>query len=466
MPRRRPVAGVAVAVVAGCLAATSGCDGAKSVRSGSGVPPAPPPSEAASVALILPSRGLAEQDVWEAEARRDEARVHALIEVRKPAPGDPPGRQAELIREAAASGVSALIVVAEDAKLVAPAIAEARDRGLPVVLLDRDVPLPGDGPKPPLVGFEDVNLSAKALVAAAMSDAQAAGFPPGGPALLIHNDVGDDRAPLRIKALRSALEAEGVRVLPDLEVRSDVDDVAVAVGLAKDAQPFIAAAAAGQTATLTVDGRGGRRKAFNVIGRLDRKAAQTVVVSTPRSGWFGCTAERGSGLAVWLSLAHALAASPRKLNVELVCTSGHEYEYLGGEFYLEEKLAPAPATTKLWVHIGASAAARDWHELGPVLRPLPSADPQRVLTATPDIVERVRVAFKGITGLEAVYSDKASAGGELTNVQAAGYATTIGLYGGHRYFHTRGDDLRCTSGELVQPVAAAFHSAVRACLDS
>ena len=235
----------------------------------------------------------------------------------------------------------------------------------------------------------------------------------------------------------------------------------------KDAKPFLAAAAEGKTATLILDGKGGgaaRRPAFNLIAHLDRGAARTIIISTPRSGWFGCAAERGSGLAVWLWLAHWLAKANHGVNVELVATSGHEYIYLGGEHYLTEA-APKPDKTRLWVHIGASAAARDWHELATGLKPLPSADSQRVLTATADILAPTRAAFRGITGLEATYlADKAMAGGELVNVLDAGYRSMIGLYGFHRYFHTPGDDMRCASGELAAPVARAFRAAIEAAL--
>lgn len=232
----------------------------------------------------------------------------------------------------------------------------------------------------------------------------------------------------------------------------------------KDARGFVAAARRGETATLVVDAEAGERQAFNLIGRLDRGAGKTLIISTPRSGWFTCAAERGAGLAVWLSLAHWLAASQPGVNVEVVATSGHEYIYLGGERYLEHR-APKPAQTHMWVHIGASAAARDWHELAGGLRPLPSADSQRVLTATPQLIERVRSDFKGISGLEATYpADKANAGGELVNVIEAGYGEAIGLYGGHRYFHTPGDDMRCVSGALVAPVAAAFRATIAATL--
>jgi hypothetical protein len=241
-------------------------------------------------------------------------------------------------------------------------------------------------------------------------------------------------------------------------------DKPVAILAPRDAGPFLAAAAQARPGTLVVDGEGGQRSAFNLVARLDRHAPGTVVLSTPRSGWFRCAAERGSGLAVWLSLARWLAQADHGVNIRLVATSGHEYEYLGGERYLAS-VAPAPAATRLWAHIGASAAARDWHEMGPSLRPLPSADSQRILTATPDVVTTVRAAFRGLPGLEATYvADRATAGGELTDVLAAGYGTLIGLYGGHRYFHTEADDMRCTSADLVAPVAAAFRVAIDGCL--
>lgn len=241
----------------------------------------------------------------------------------------------------------------------------------------------------------------------------------------------------------------------------------VAVLAPKDAEPYLAAADQGATATLILDGQGGgsqRRSAFNLVARLDRAAAQTLIISTPRSGWFGCAAERGSGLAIWLSLASWLARTHHRVNIELVATSGHEYEYLGGEHYLKES-APQPSSTRLWVHIGASAAARDWHDFGAKLLPLPNADSQRVLTATADLLDQTRHAFQGISGLEATYlADKTMAGGELVNVLSAGYTSAIGLYGIHRYFHTRSDDLSCITAAMVEPVARAFRAAISAVL--
>ena len=93
--------------------------------------------------------------------------------------------------------------------------------------------------------------------------------------------------------------------------------------------------------------------------------------------------------------------------------------------------------------------------------PLPSADSQRVLTATGDLLEGTRRAFQGISGLEATYlADKVMAGGELVNVLNAGYGSAIGLYGIHRYFHTRGDAMSCVTAAMVRPVAEAFRAAI------
>jgi len=234
-------------------------------------------------------------------------------------------------------------------------------------------------------------------------------------------------------------------------------DRPVAVLAPKDAEPFLQAAAQGDTATLRMSGRSFRRPAFNVTATLkQRRNAKTLVLSTPRSGWFGCAGERGTGLAVWLSLATWAAKARLPVNVALVATSGHEYEYAGGERYIAE-LAPKPDQTALWVHLGANVAARDWHERGPLLAPLPSADPQRFLLASPKFVPAVTAAFAGQPGLEKPYpADPRQAAGELGSILQAGYDPAMGVFGAHRFHHTRSDDLRCVSAALIPPVADAF----------
>ena len=233
-------------------------------------------------------------------------------------------------------------------------------------------------------------------------------------------------------------------------------DRPVAVLAPRDAQPFVTAAAKGEAATLTMAGRSFRRPAWNVTARLDRGAPRWLVLSTPRSGWFGCAGERGSGLAVWLMLSAWAARTKLPVNVALVATSGHEYEYQGGELYIHD-VAPKPRDTALWLHIGANVAARDWHERGAQMSPLPSADSQRFLLAAAPLVPALTAAFAGQPGLEKPYAaDPRMAAGELASILSAGHRMAMGIFGVHRFHHTRSDDLRCISPSLVPPVVEAF----------
>lgn len=238
-------------------------------------------------------------------------------------------------------------------------------------------------------------------------------------------------------------------------------DKPVAVMAPKDAEPFLQAAIRGDVATLRVGGRSLRRPAFNVTATLDAGVARTLVISTPRSGWFACAGERGSGMAAWLMLVRWAARASLPVNIALVATSGHEYENAGGERFIHE-LAPKPDKTALWVHLGANVAARDWHERGAALSPLPGADSQRYLLASPPLLTTAKAAFAGQPGLEQVYpADPALAAGEIGNVLRAGYSPAIGIFGSHRFHHARADDLRCVSASLIPPVVEAFAKVIR-----
>jgi len=211
---------------------------------------------------------------------------------------------------------------------------------------------------------------------------------------------------------------------------------------------------------LRLEGASGRRPAYNVVARRPRPGGRTLVLSTPRSGWFNCAGERGPGLAAWLGLARWCAGTRPDLDLHLLATSGHEYDNAGGAQYLET-LAPPPSTTALWVHLGANVAARDWHETAAGLSPLPSADPQRFLLVSTEIIPVVRTAFAGQPGLEAPYAATVEgAAGELTHVLAAGYRPAMGVFGAHRFHHARSDDLRCVEPASVQQALRAFQAAV------
>jgi hypothetical protein len=229
----------------------------------------------------------------------------------------------------------------------------------------------------------------------------------------------------------------------------------VAILAPKDAAPFVAAATAHNDATLYLDGRGGRREAFNVIGRLDRGRGRWLVISTPRSGWFDCVGERGSGATAWLALARWAPAAFKHHDLAFVSASGHEYEYLGAHHLLKTQ-APRPRETDFWFHLGANVATRDWHEAGAgTLLPLPSADPQRYLLTSEDAVAAARASFKGLPGLESAYPSQGNASGELGDIEAAGYPRFAGIFGAHRFHHTLRDDIRCVDAALVDAVIDA-----------
>lgn len=229
----------------------------------------------------------------------------------------------------------------------------------------------------------------------------------------------------------------------------------VALLAPEHAAPFLAAATEGGEARLTVTGTGGRREAFNLIGRIDRGHGRWVAVSTPRSGWFTCAGERGGGIAAWLHIARWAAAALPGHDLAFVCNSGHEYLYLGAE-ELIHRLAPRPEETAFWLHLGANLAARDWHETVGASKPLPGTDSQRFLVVSPPLLGAARNRFAGLAGLEAPYTTEEITAGELSNIVRAGYRSVAGVFGVHRYHHVAEDDVRCVSAEAVAQTTRAF----------
>jgi hypothetical protein len=214
-------------------------------------------------------------------------------------------------------------------------------------------------------------------------------------------------------------------------------------------------------ATLVIDGAGGRRPAFNLVGRIDRGNGRWLVTSTPRSGWTIAAGERGAGVAAWLALARWAPAALPDHSLAFLCTSGHEYENLGSAHALAAAAPPADRTA-FWLHLGANVAARDWHDLGGGrLLPLPSADPQRFLLTSPNLIPSARDYFAGLPGLEMAYPTGRGAAGELTAILAAGYKRAAGIFGAHRVHHVAEDDARCVDAMLAAPVVEACKRLVK-----
>lgn len=237
----------------------------------------------------------------------------------------------------------------------------------------------------------------------------------------------------------------------------------VALIAPEDAGPFLAAALERREARLVVDGEGGRRPAFNFVGRIDRGRGRWLAISTPRSGWTACAAERGPGVAAWLDLARWAPEALPDHDLAFICNTGHEYEYLGAAEAMHA-IAPAPEATDFWLHIGANVAARDWHELPGGWSPLPNVDPQRVLSISPELLPIARAVFAGQIGYEAPVSSAVLTAGELDEVVRAGYAPAAGVFGIHRYHHVAEDDERCLNPAGTLAAAHGFRQLLQAVL--
>ena len=227
--------------------------------------------------------------------------------------------------------------------------------------------------------------------------------------------------------------------------------VPVAIMAPKDSKRFQEAAAAGTEATFTLDGDATHRNSTNVIGRLER-GNRWLVISTPRTGWFDCVGERGTGTSVFLELAAWVVDRFPNHSIHLVNAGAHEYYFAGSHKVMD--LAPPPPSTDLWTHIGATLAARDADESGPTLRLLDTADPQRSLMATPSLNAAVAEGFKGIRELERAQPVRTDAG-ELSVFTDRGYARCFAVLGLHRWLHTVKDTIECVDARLVTPVLEA-----------
>lgn len=119
------------------------------------------------------------------------------------------------------------------------------------------------------------------------------------------------------------------------------------------------AAAAGETATVTAHVELEAAHGWNVRARVAGRdpALAPLVVMTPKSAWWVCTAERGGGIALLLALLRRFAAEQPARDVLFVATSGHELGHLGLDGFLADNPGLG-AGAHAWIHLGASFATR------------------------------------------------------------------------------------------------------------
>lgn len=235
--------------------------------------------------------------------------------------------------------------------------------------------------------------------------------------------------------------------------------VPIAVMAPRDLPMVARAVAEGRPLTLTVTGRSGVRASNNLIAH--RRAGDAwLAFSTPRSGWYGCVGERGTGTAAFLELCDWAARRFPRHSIFAVNSGGHELDFVGMHKALP--LGPPPGRTQVWTHLGAGLATRDLLTLGVrTIGLLPSADPQRVLMTSEALFEPGRRLFAGLSGLERPIPTVGGAG-ELSSIIDLGYSRAFAVLGVHRWCHTVDDTLDKVDADLLLPVVQAHKALVAA----
>lgn len=208
------------------------------------------------------------------------------------------------------------------------------------------------------------------------------------------------------------------------------------------------AANAGDTGTLRIRSRWENTTASNVEAIIagSDPSLPAVVIYTPKSAWWTCTAERGGGLVVWLALLRHFAKEPPRTPLHFTANSGHELGHLGMRRFLA--VNPALATgAKFWLHLGANFAAKD-------SRLLLQAD-------TPQRLEPLVAALRkqGITEFDTLPHGNRPLG-EARNIHDRG-GRYLSMLGSNRWFHHPQDRL-ATSVDVTRcaAIVTAFVDAI------
>ncbi|MBX3652458.1 MAG: M28 family peptidase [Burkholderiales bacterium] len=110
--------------------------------------------------------------------------------------------------------------------------------------------------------------------------------------------------------------------------------------------------------TLVVRATRTAAQSCNIIGKIPGRdrSLRPLVISTPRTGWWQSTGERGGGLACWLETLRMLAAKKPKRDCLFVSFSGHELGFLGIRAFIKRHPG-ALGKVHAWIHFGANLGA-------------------------------------------------------------------------------------------------------------
>ena len=202
-------------------------------------------------------------------------------------------------------------------------------------------------------------------------------------------------------------------------------------------------------------------KARNILAKIGT-GKQYVVVSTPISGWYTTGGERGPGIAVWLGLAKWASQNASKFpDYTFVFTghSGHELDILGARAFVA-KAAPKPDETKLWIHLGAAVAVREWAEENGKWILTDSVDSKRGVYYSESVATAFEKSFEKIKAKKSkgteLNKDTVKAGGEGSLFQKQGYKNLVSIAYAHRYHHVKTDNQEATSPTILLELEQAL----------
>lgn len=231
----------------------------------------------------------------------------------------------------------------------------------------------------------------------------------------------------------------------------------VAIGRPHDLPHYAGMASAGQAVRLYLAGNMEEGDSPTLIARMTR-SDRWIVMSTPRSGFFTCSVERGTGTAGFLEIARRLPEAFPDHSLFLMNSGAHELRFAGTHAALD--LAPPPDKTDVWAHFGAGLASRARTEIRGG-RMLDVADTNRICMVTPALHEAAGIAFAGLPGLDDPQHILSEAG-ELSTIAARGYEKAFACLGVNWSCHTRLDLPTEVSPTLLLPVIEAHWRLIEA----
>lgn len=192
---------------------------------------------AVALELILAGSDGSWRAALEEATRLEAGKAKVLFTSARPATGDPPAKQADLIRAAAGRGINVLVVEPNETPEVAEALNEVRTRGVTVVLYWRSVPARDPGVPIPVVRYAAYARPAEELVGKVIQDAKDSKLAPDGPALVSVDSPAAPDAQEMVDAITSALKKHGVKDVKTVPVAGGPEAATKAFAKEVDADP-------------------------------------------------------------------------------------------------------------------------------------------------------------------------------------------------------------------------------------